>query len=181
MFVGQLERRLGRRDVDDDDLIELVLRLKGPQVGLDAVDGLARRCETCCASGRSARARIVSLVCRTVPGRTLPLQASNSGEHASICRAVKTPDRSFSPSTASRKSDCRMSWPPTNEVGRPIEVETVADGQGRDQAGRRRQLAGKRGEAESDGRADAAEGTDEPQADATGCHKSGLGRAIRGG
>ena len=69
--------------------------------------------------------------------------------------------------------------PADDEVGRRVEVEAVADGQGGDQAGRWRQLAGEGGQAEGDGRADAAEGTDEPQADATSCHKgrNGEGRS----
>ena len=39
----QLERRLGRGDVDDHHLIELVPLAEVAQVGLDALDGLARR------------------------------------------------------------------------------------------------------------------------------------------
>ena len=52
--LAELEGRLGRGDVDDHDLIELVRSREGAQVGLDAFDGGAGGV-VCWASGRSAR------------------------------------------------------------------------------------------------------------------------------
>ena len=106
----------------------------------------------------------------TVPGRTLAAHSSRSGQAGSARAGSKMLERCCNSRTVWRKPAAANVVAADDELRRLVEVEAVEQRQGGDQAGGVGQAAAEGGQAEGRRGADAAEGADQPQTDATLTH-----------